>query len=96
MVGSHGPDFVIGKATNRGFHQSVLSKQLKPPVKWSYRKLILSWALVFLSIGWIVFYINAITKRHALPTLWAHANIATLFRYSFGPATMPITHFFDC
>ena len=25
-------------------------------VKWSYRKLILWWALTFLSIGWIVFY----------------------------------------
>jgi len=27
-------------------------------VKWSYRKLILWSVLVFLSIGWIVFYIN--------------------------------------
>jgi len=59
-VVGHGPDFVIGKATTRGFHQSVLSKQLSPPVKWSYRKLILWWALAFLSLGWIVFYINAI------------------------------------
>jgi len=32
---------------------------------WSYRKLILCWALVFLSTGWIVFYINAITKNSA-------------------------------
>jgi len=30
-VGSDGPDFVLGKATTRGFHQSVLSKQLNPP-----------------------------------------------------------------
>jgi len=29
-VGGHGPDFVIAKATTRGFHQSVLSKQLSP------------------------------------------------------------------
>jgi len=29
-VGGHGPDLVIGKATTRGFHQSVLSKQLNP------------------------------------------------------------------
>jgi len=43
----------------------VLSKRLKPPMKWSYRKLILCWALVFLSIGWIVFYINTITKDSA-------------------------------
>ena len=65
VVGGHGPDLVIGKATTRGFHQSVLSKQLNPPVKWSYRKLILWWALVFLPIGWIVFYINTITKNSA-------------------------------
>jgi len=65
VVGGRGQDFVIGKATTRGFHQSVLSKQLKPPVKWSYRKLILWWVLVFLSIGWIVFYINTITKNSA-------------------------------
>jgi len=32
-------------------------------VKWSYRKLILWWALVFLSIGWIVFYTNTIAKN---------------------------------
>ena len=44
-VGGHGPDFVIGKATTRGFHQSVLSKRLNPPVKRSYRKLILWWAV---------------------------------------------------
>jgi hypothetical protein len=60
VVGGRGPDFVIGKATTRGFHQSVLSKQLKPPVKWPYRKLILWSALMFLSIGWIVFYINTV------------------------------------
>ena len=58
VAGGTGPDLVIGKATTRGLHQSVLSKRLNPPVKWSYRKLILWWALVFLSIGWIVFYIK--------------------------------------
>jgi len=31
-------------------------------VKWSYRKLTLWWVVVFLSIGWIVFYINIVTK----------------------------------
>ena len=61
-VGGCGPDLIIGKATTRGFHQSGLSKQLTPPVKWSYRKLTLWWVLGFLSIGWIVFYINTVTK----------------------------------
>ena len=48
---------LVARATTRGFQQSVLSKQLNPPVKRSYRKLILWWALVFLSIGWIGCYI---------------------------------------
>ncbi|HVH72938.1 MAG TPA: hypothetical protein VNB49_17765 [Candidatus Dormibacteraeota bacterium] len=61
-VGGGGPDLVLGKATTRGFHQSGLSKQLSPPVKRLYRKLILRWVVVFLSIGWIVFYINTFTK----------------------------------
>ena len=83
-AGGHGPDFVIGEATTRGFHQSVLSKRLNPPVKWSYRKLILWWALVFLSIGWIVLYIkHHITKDFAAVlspplTLFALLSTATL------------------
>jgi hypothetical protein len=32
-------------------------------VKWSYRKLIGWSALLFLSIGWIIIYTNAITKN---------------------------------
>jgi hypothetical protein len=31
----------LARASTRGSQQSVLSKQLKPPVKWSYRRLIL-------------------------------------------------------
>jgi hypothetical protein len=81
-VGGSGPDFVIGKATTRGFHQSVLSNQLNPPVKWSYRKLILWWALAFLSIGWITFYTNAVTKNSSAVvspplTLFALLSAAT-------------------
>ena len=37
-------------------------------MKWSYRKLILWWALVFLSIGWIVIYIN-IGPKHSYAVL---------------------------
>src|SRR5215472_6279047 len=83
FFGSSGPDFLIGKATTHGFHQSVLSKRLNPPVKWSYRKLIRWWVVMFLSIGWIVFYINAVTKNsHAVLspplTLFALLSAATL------------------
>ena len=62
-VGGSGPDFIIGKATTRAVHQSVLSKELSPPVKWSYRKLIRWWAVMFLSIGWLIFYVNTFIKH---------------------------------
>ena len=32
-------------------------------MKWSYRKLILWWTLLFLSIGWLIFYINTIIRN---------------------------------
>ena len=64
-VGSHGPDLLVARATTRGSHQSILSKQLKPPVKLSYQKLIRWSALAFLSIGWIVFYMNTGAKNSA-------------------------------
>jgi hypothetical protein len=81
-VGGHAPGLIIGKATTRGFHQSVLSKQLKPPVKWSYRNLMLWWTLVFVSIGWIVFDINSIAKNSSAVlspplTLFALLSAAT-------------------
>src|SRR5215472_17183059 len=79
-VGGGGPDFVIGKGTTRALHQSVLSKQLNPPVKWSYRKLVLWWAVVFLSIGWIVSYTNTITKNSVAvlsPPLTVFALLST-------------------
>ena len=31
-------------------------------MKWSYRKLTLWWALMSFSIGWIIFYINSISR----------------------------------
>ena len=63
VVGSDGPDVVVGRATTKGIQQTEISKALTPPKKWSYLKL-LGWSvLVFLSVGWIVFYVNTITKN---------------------------------
>src|SRR5260370_90165 len=60
VIGGTGPDLVLGRATARASHQSVLSSQLSPPAKWSYLK-IGSWAvLVFLCVGWLIFYINTV------------------------------------
>jgi lipid-A-disaccharide synthase-like uncharacterized protein len=63
VVGSDGPDVVVGRATTKGIQQTEISKTLSPPKKWSYLKL-LGWsALGFLSVGWMVFYVNTITKN---------------------------------
>jgi hypothetical protein len=52
-------------------------------VKWSYRKLTLWWALVFVSIGWIVFDISTDTGSSSAVlssplTLFALLSAATL------------------
>ena len=63
VAGSGGPDLVVGRATTRGTQQSALSKKLTPPLKWSYLKVIGWSVLVFLSAGWLVFYVNSVTKN---------------------------------
>ena len=62
-VGGGGPDLVMGRATTRGSQQSAFSKQLSPPVKWSYLKVIGWSVLVFLFAGWLVFYVNTVTTN---------------------------------
>jgi len=63
VVGSDGPDVVMGSATTKGIQQTEISKDLMPPMKWSYRKLFGWSVLVFLSVGWIVFYVNTVTEN---------------------------------
>ena len=63
VVGSDGPDVVVGRATTKGIQQTEISKALTPPKKWSYLKLFGWSVLVFLSVGWIVFYVNTVTKN---------------------------------
>jgi hypothetical protein len=63
VVGSDGPDVVVGRATTKGMQQTDISKALTPPKKWSYLRLFGWSALVFLSVGWVVFYVNTITKN---------------------------------
>jgi len=63
LVGGNGPDLVVGRATTHASHQSALSKQLSPPAKWSYLK-VSSWCvLAFICVGWVVFYVNAVTTN---------------------------------
>src|SRR5436309_4733224 len=63
VVGGGGPDLVVGRATAHGTQQSALSKKLTPPVKWSYLK-VTGWSvLLFVSVGWLVFYFNTVTTN---------------------------------
>jgi len=63
LVGGSGPDLLVGRAATLASHQSVLSKRLSPPSKWSYLK-VGSWSvLAFLCVGWLVFYVNAVTTN---------------------------------
>ena len=51
LFASGGPDVMVGRATTRGVQQSALSKNLAPPTKWSYLKLILwSAAISFVAL----------------------------------------------
>jgi hypothetical protein len=63
LVGGSAPDLVVGRATTQASHQTALSKHLSPPAKWSYLK-VGSWSvLAFLCVGWLVFYVNAVTTN---------------------------------
>jgi hypothetical protein len=58
IVGEGGPDVVVGRATTRGIQQTELSKQLSPPAKWSYKKLVLWFAIV--SFIALVVYVRSV------------------------------------
>jgi len=63
VVGGGGPDMVVGRTTTRGLQQSALSKNLTPPVKWSYLKVIGWSVLLFVCVSWLIFYVNTITAN---------------------------------
>ncbi len=83
VVGSGGPDMVVGRATTQGSNQSVLSKALRPPVKWSYLKVVLWSGVAFLGVSWLIFYVNTVTTNSSTvlsPPLSVFALIsATMF-----------------
>lgn len=62
-VGSGGPDLVVGRAATQGTQQSALSKKMTPPVKWSYLKVTGWFVLLFVCVGWLVFYVNTVTTN---------------------------------
>ena len=63
VVGSDGPDLVVGSGTTKGIQQTAASKAVAPPTKWSYIKLTGWSVLLFLALGWIVFYANTVATN---------------------------------
>jgi hypothetical protein len=63
VIGGNGADLLVGSASTRASQQSDLSKQLSPPIKWSYRKIVFWSVLVFLCGAWLVFCVNTITRN---------------------------------
>ena len=63
VVGSDGPDLVVGSGTTKGIQQTAISKAAAPPTRWSYKRLVGWSVLVFLAVGWIVFYTNTVTTN---------------------------------
>ena len=54
VVSEDGTDVVVGRAITRGTYQTELSRQLSPPRKWSYLKLVV-WSVVFSLVALVVF-----------------------------------------
>ena len=63
VVGSDGPDLVVGSGATKGIQQTAISKAAAPPTRWSYKRLVGWSVLVFLAVGWIVFYTNTVTTN---------------------------------
>ena len=84
VVGGNGPDLIVGRATTSGTQQSALSKQLSPPAKWSYLK-VGSWSLLaFLSVGWLVFYVNTVTTNSSTVSSPPLTLFALIFAAAFA------------
>jgi hypothetical protein len=83
VVGSDGPDVVVGRATTKGMQQTEISKALTPPKKWSFVRLFGYSVLSFFVTAWLVFYVHALTTQSSsvisLPLLAFSALSAVLF-----------------
>ena len=88
VVGSDGPDVFVGRATTKGTQQTGISKRLSPPTKWSYRKLIRWSVLVFLPLGWLLFYVDRVTSNSSVvlsaPVMRYSLFSACIFALSFA------------
>lgn len=81
LIGSGGPDMVVGRARTKGLRQTELSKTLSPPTKWSYVKLVL-WSGI-LSLAALVAYVNHVMASPPPVSAWPVEIYAVLFSGAF-------------
>jgi hypothetical protein len=69
LLGSDGPNLIVGGAATQGVHWTQLSKVLSPPRKWSYVRLILGSLIVTLAalFAYIVFVASSPPPVSTLP-----------------------------
>ena len=61
LLGTGGPDLIFGSARTIGVQQSQLSKNVQPPSKWSYLRL-LGWFLLGSFVA-LVSYVNSVMSH---------------------------------
>jgi len=84
VAGSGGPDLVVARAATHGTQQSALSKKLAPPVKWSYLK-VTGWSvLLFVCVGWLVFYVNTVTTNATTVSSFPLTFFMLIFAVTFA------------
>jgi hypothetical protein len=86
LLGSDGPDVIVGRAMTQGIHQTQLSDRLRPPVKWSYLKLIGWSALVSFAalIGYVHSVMSSSTRASAFPVGIGTVVLAAVFVFLLG------------
>jgi hypothetical protein len=81
LLGDNGPSLFAGHVVTQGTHQSQLSVRLRPPVQWSYGKLILWSAL--LSFVLLVGYIHSVMGSPAPASSLGVVGYLVLFPVTF-------------
>jgi hypothetical protein len=56
--GDEGPNLVVGTSVTNGTYQTEVSKQLRPPKKWSYGRLLV--AAVLVALASLIFYVHVV------------------------------------
>ncbi len=94
LVGSGGPGILMGTGATKGTHQTTLSKRLSPPKKWSYLKLVVSFAVVSF-IALIIYIHNVMASSSVSSSLpvKVYGLVASLLFFASVLLTWRHNHF---